>query len=146
MIRYNRAIVHNLFSSLEAIFHTSLPGQWSEWIRWTWKSRKHPELILPVSLRLSLIPSADTNQIFAIRAWFNQYFLIPYISYIHIHLILGSENMCRHHFIPVVSTSFWHGEIFRNGWNENILSIISYFLAFSVNYISLLEEGSKSTK
>ena len=42
---HNRVKVFNLFSSLGGIFHTSLPGECAERVV---KSRKHPELTLPV--------------------------------------------------------------------------------------------------
>ena len=45
LFRKRPIIVLNLFSSLGGIFHTSLPGESAERVV---KSRKHPELTLPV--------------------------------------------------------------------------------------------------
>ena len=45
LFRKRPIIVFNLFSSLGGIFHTSLPGESAERVV---KSRKHPELTLPV--------------------------------------------------------------------------------------------------
>ena len=46
---HNRVIVLYLFSSLGAIFHRSLLGESAERVV---KSRKHPKLTIPGSLRL----------------------------------------------------------------------------------------------